>query len=498
MRDAALEGVGTPRLWAPVAVVVGGLAVVAVTLASDLPAVEFASIVALGLVLGLAHRTLLGWRALLIAVILVILFIPIRRFTIPVDLPFEFEPYRALVALVVVGWLLSVLVDDRVTLRRSGFEVPIILIAAAVLGSLAFNPGRVNSVSSDVIKDATFLASFLLLFYLIVSVVRDRRTIDLLLKVLVLGSAVVAVLALYESWTGRNLFDEIVGGLPFLETAQLSEEESRGGRLRVFGSAQHPIALGAALVVALPLAVYLARRTGRRLWWVPAGLITLGAFATVSRTSVVMLFVAGVVFLLLRPGESRRFLIPALVVLPVLVHLALPGTLGTLKKSFLPEGGLIADQQRGEGGRGAGRVADLSPALNELSRNPLVGQGYGTRITDRERANADILDNQWLKTLLEIGVLGFVGWFWFIVAVIRRLGRAAKEDQSAEGWLYVALAASVSAYAVGMITYDAFSFIQVTFLLFIVLALSACALLAAPARPAGERARPATPYRSDP
>ena len=42
-----------------------------------------------------------------------------------------------------------------------------------------------------------------------------------------------------------------------------------GGNLRVFGPAQQPIALGAALILILPLAVYFARTCGRR-WWLVA------------------------------------------------------------------------------------------------------------------------------------------------------------------------------------------------------------------------------------
>ena len=56
------------------------------------------------------------------------------------------------------------------------------------------------------------------------------------------------------------------------------------------------------------------------------------------------------------------------------------------------------------------------------------------------------------------------------------------------------LAASVMAYAVGMLTFDAFAFIQVTFLFFMLLALGAAALRT-PVEPVeldrGERARAA-------
>ena len=38
----------------------------------------------------------IDWQVLLAGLVLVILFIPIRRFTLPAALPFELEPYRAL------------------------------------------------------------------------------------------------------------------------------------------------------------------------------------------------------------------------------------------------------------------------------------------------------------------------------------------------------------------------------------------------------------------
>ncbi|MGD9570372.1 MAG: O-antigen ligase family protein [Thermoleophilia bacterium] len=497
--DIRIAGERPPAVpsWKPLVAVLAAIMVVAVAFTDVVPLLEVTFLVVAGLALAFAHRVLLSWPVLLSGIALVIMFIPIRRYTIPVELPFELEPYRILVAFIVIGWGACLLADPRVTLRRSGFEAPIAVIVVGVVGSVLSNPGRVAELSTDVVKDLTFLASFLLLFYLIVSVVRTRRAIDILLGTLVLSGAVVGLFALIESRTRWNVFNQLGGVVPFLDNAALPDEETRGGRLRVFGSAQHPIALGAALVVLLPFAVYLARRSARRIWWVPAAMLTLGAFSTVSRTSIVMLGVAAITFFILRPKEVRKFAIPALVLLPVLVHLALPGTLGSLKKSFFPEGGLIADQERAAGQRGAGRVADLGPAFDELAKSPAFGQGYGTRITDADRANAQILDNQWLKTLLETGVIGALGWFWLIVAIVRRLGRAAKEDPSPDGWLPTACAASIAAFAVGMFTYDAFSFIQVTLLLFIALAVGACTLrlgeheARAPATAPGSAAGPA-------
>jgi O-antigen ligase len=204
-----------------------------------------------------------------------------------------------------------------------------------------------------------------------------------------------------------------------------------------------------------------------------------------------MLLVVCLVFLWLRPKHTRR-LWPAILPLLVVVHFALPGTIGSLKASFFPKGGLIADQSQSVGSRGQGRVADLGPTLTQWSERPLFGNGFGSRVVTGETPNAQILDNQWLATLLETGLAGAFALAWLFVRVIRRLAAAAKKDQSERGWLFVALAASIAAFGLGMLTYDAFSFIQVTFLFFIVLAFASVELTRAAERDADAVPAPTT------
>ena len=126
------------------------------------------------------------------------------------------------------------------------------------------------------------------------------------------------------------------------------------------------------------------------------GILALGAISTVSRTAIVMLVVEAIIFLRLRPVETKR-LWPLLIPLLVGVHLAVPGTVGTLKNAFLPKGGIVAEQQGAANTRGSGRIADLGPTLSQVSAGPVLGQGEGTRIVeDGPDQNAQILDDQWL------------------------------------------------------------------------------------------------------
>jgi hypothetical protein len=167
-------------------------------------------------------------------------------------------------------------------------------------------------------------------------------------------------------------------------------------------------------------------------------------------------------------------------ILPLLlaVHIALPGTLGTLRDLFFANGGVIAQQRGGE--VGSGRVASFGPGLAVVGQHPLLGLGYGTRISDDTNPykNSFITDDGWLSTGMEAGIVAVLVWLWIFLSFLFRLGAGALRDSSPRGRLLAACAASATAFGFGMATYDAFSFLQVTFTLFIILAIGSAALRA--------------------
>jgi hypothetical protein len=434
---------------------------------------------------GLLRRPYIPWHQLLALLILVILFIPLRRYKFPGDAGVSLEPYRLLVALMLAAWSASLLVDGRIRLRGSGLGVALALIMLAVMGSVLANPARASEMQPAVLKSVTFLLSFMVVFYLVVSVVRSGRAADLLLKTLVAGGAVVAVLAVIEARIGFTPFTHLDVVFPILkQDAGFESGLSRGGATRAVGSAEHPIALGAALVMLVPLAVYLVRVAGSQ-WYFALGALVVGALSTVSRTGILMLVIIGIVFLWLRGPETRR-LWPVLIPLVVATHFAVPGALGALHSAFFPEGGIVS-QQEGMAGScsSSGRVADLGPTLDEVGRKPFLGYGYGTRVVTGPDSNACILDNQWLGTLYEVGVAGMLAWLLLFVAVGRRFGRRARRDRSPAGWLLACITASVLAFAVGMLTFDALGFSQVVFLLFLILGIGAAVAANEPEPPPG-------------
>jgi O-antigen ligase len=213
--------------------------------------------------------------------------------------------------------------------------------------------------------------------------------------------------------------------------------------------------------------------------------------ATASRTPLLVAIAAGLVLAALRPRDMRS-LIPLLVPLLVVIKLALPGSIATVKNAFFPPGGLIEQQTalsaEADPLLAGGRVRQLGPALREASRTPLVGQGFGTRQTgfDNPLRNAPILDNQWLGLLLEMGLAGVVAWVWLIGRAVRRLGTQARVRAGPEGWLAAGLAASIVGFAAGMFTYDSLAFVQEAFVFWMLVGLAGSMLRLHATRTPGE------------
>jgi O-Antigen ligase len=424
-------------------------------------------------------RGVVQWHSLITITVLVIFFIPIRRFTLAGGFGFELEPYRVVVGLVLLAWFTSLLVDPRARLRPSGVGLPLTIFIAAVLGSIIVNSGRIHALAleSHVLKQLMFFYAYILMFLLIVSVIRTVEEVDKLLKVLVLGATVVAVTAVYEYWTHANLYDNLPRVMPFLQQISAAPGEvNRGGLHRTSASAEHPIALAAALLLLFPFSVYLAMTASRR-WWLASGILVLGAFTTVSRTSLIMVTVVGLAFFCMRPRQVVKAW-PWAIPLLIAAQFAVPGALGTFRYWIQKPSDVVVEQERVQTGLSRtqgdqGRLADIAPSLAEFSQTPFLGQGFGTRISDYDHEDsAQILDDQWLKTLLETGLLGAVPLACLLLIAVKRAARRARKQVGVDGWRAVAFTASLASYTLSMFVYDAFSFTQSTYLLFIVLALS--------------------------
>ena len=427
-------------------------------------------------------RRLLTWRRAIIALVLVIWLIPIKSYAFPVTLPFNLEPYRLLILLIAFAWVVAAASGNaRLSAAGHGRAITAMVLVAVI--ALISNRDAIDAagMQTQAIKSFSFFLSYSLAYLLVSSTISRVGDVDAVVRTMAIGAVIAAAEAIYESRTNHNLFDDLHSVFPFLVHIGKERTNFAGGHLRVRASAQHPIALGAALAISAPLVLYVASRAAtkakRYFWFAATGVIVMGAFATESRTVVLALLVMLLTALRIRGRRLLRYW-PVLLVLVAVTHVAAPGVVSHLYKRFNPKGGLIAQQQARPGLRGSGRIADLGPGLHRWSGAPLFGRGIGTVAATGDKllpgqqtgtpGVSTIYDDQYMNTLVSIGLFGLLAVVWFVWGSAVKLVGAARKVRGEVGDLIAACAISAAGFAAAMFTFDAFSFVQVTLLFFIV------------------------------
>jgi len=455
------------------------------------PLIAGAALLVLALLV-IFRRLVFAWSTAIVLLAGVIMFVPARRYAIPIPLPFQLEPYRLVLIIVLVALIVALLTKPDFRWRPVAFGVPIAILLVTVVVSFVVNGMELANAGlvETAIGGMTQLVLMLSVFYAFRQLLRSERDVMLLIMFVTWAGVVVSFFAVIERVSRTNVFLMLGNVLP-LTLLREGGEVSRAGVARAFGSAQHPIALAVALCLLIPLAVYLAKYAGwpsnainRRL--VYAGAVVMlfgGVLAAISRTAVVVLGVMFLVTLIFHPRVAGVLFAIAFPIV-LLAAVVLPNVFDKMVLSFLDVDSLVASQYTSAGMGGAGRLADLEPALREVAQRPFFGSGFGSRIVIGDAANAFILDNQFLGTLMETGALGAIGLAVFLLAppvmLLRfAFGQAAERRHAA---LALTIAIAISGYIAAIFFYDAFGFFQTFFILCMLLAAGAWLLTEAPRR----------------
>lgn len=229
---------------------------------------------------------------------------------------------------------------------------------------------------------------------------------------------------------------------------------------RALGTAVHPIEMSVVSGALLPLAIYRASsaltRQRRDFHGAGAFLLAFAALSTVSRSGVVAIVAAGLIYIpRLALHAKVRVLLGAVALVFVLQGVA-RGVLSTLRYLFL-------NMSSAQDPSVAGRTEDYSATAELVDTHPFFGIGVGAFQKDVYR----ILDNQYLGSLIETGYIGLLLLLGTFLVAIASLGFS--RNASDEGR---ALAAAVMACSTTAAFFDLFAFRQVTTTLFILFGLA--------------------------
>ena len=275
-------------------------------------------------------------------------------------------------------------------------------------------------------------------------------------RVLAWGGAFCGTVAGLQFWLNVDVAATLRLMPGFTAGEDYSAIISRGALNRVAGTALHPIELGVVAGMLLPLGIYLGvydRAQSARRRWAPTVLIAVALPVSVSRSAVLALVIALAVLFVLLPPRHR---LVGFLLLPfglVGVFMTTPGLITTLS-SFFAAGGNDPSV--------ATRVDDYPMAFALVAERPWFGQGGATFFPETA---LQILDNQYLKSAVELGIVGLVAvTLYLALPFFLALSARQRSTDPEMRMLCAALAAAVAPAMICSFTFDAFSFPMFTLL----------------------------------
>jgi O-antigen ligase len=264
------------------------------------------------------------------------------------------------------------------------------------------------------------------------------------------GAAICGIVAILQFWMSLDL-SQYLRELPgFTANHDNPAIQLRGTLNRVQGTAITPIELGVVMGMLIPIAVCLGlydRDKSRYKRWAPLTLIILGSATSVSRSAILALVVSFATLLVLLPPLPR---LSALAVLPIAVagiFVSAHGLIGTLASFFEGASHDPSIQYR---------THDYPLAEQMWQSAPWFGQGPGTWIPAKP---LDIFDNQYLNSVVELGLVGVLALFVFLTvpAVVALATRRMSRNPDLR-LLCAALASAGLVAPVASFTFDSLSF----------------------------------------
>jgi O-antigen ligase len=256
----------------------------------------------------------------------------------------------------------------------------------------------------------------------------------------------------------------------FLEARQMSQAINvptlqRFDAKRSFGTSDHAAEFSVLAAVAVPLTIHFARyatmQVTRFLAAVGTGIALIGVLAGVSRSGVVAL--AGALLIYIWAFKVRTLLLGSIASAVLLIGMAVVIGPAAIVRSAQALWRAITEGASFEDPSVVARVERYAAISQVFQDHPFLGLGVG-----RFPPNIDVLDNQWLKALVEGGLVGVVamavlaiGGLVGIAAALRVAHTPRERDQAyMTGAIFTGILAT-------SFTLDLFLFAQATLVLFL-------------------------------
>lgn len=346
------------------------------------------------------------------------------------------------------AWAARQTIEERFGVGPQPVRVVLVAYLVSTLLSFAAASGRAatGAEASAADRGVVVAVSLVGVALLTADGVRSRQRLDHLLRALVVLGAGVATVGILQFLFGYDVTASL--RLPLLTPRETGYEAitARSGFNRVAGTTLHPIEFSVVLTMLLPVAVHVAHHAGLRRWWAPVALLAAAIPMSVSRTGTVGVIAVGLLTIPTWSPTRRRRAAVAGAAFLLSMKLVFPGLIGSIRALFT---GFADDPSI------ASREHDYSYIGTYIAERPWFGRGAMTFLPD----HFDFVDNQYLLSLVETGVVGLLALLAvFFVGMGAARGARHRSTDPVTRDLGQALAASLIVGPVTFATFDFMSF----------------------------------------
>lgn len=303
-----------------------------------------------------------------------------------------------LLILLVLAWPVQMALRGRLSYRLTPMDIPIMLFLAVVVFLFLVRSPQMGIA----VEGLRVYVEYMLWFFVASNLLLNKRQARALVNLLVALGTLVALHGVYQYIIGVEIPST------WLDSAE------GGVRTRVFSILYSPNVLGSFLVLLIPLTVsqLLSARTRLHRYYYIACLapMALSLIFTYSRGAWLAMAGAFVIYGLIYNWRILLALGAAAYTAPKLI----PGISSRIGYMLSPA--YLLSSAR------AGRVARWNKALEKMQNNPLFGEGfgrYGGAVAARYIPSSNYVDNFYLKTAAESGIIGLAAFVWLLISGVR-------------------------------------------------------------------------------
>lgn len=344
---------------------------------------------------------------------------------------------------------------DPIPVRHPGRLAISLLLLASFASYAALHAGWTggSTVTTRASADRwlLLLAASTALVFVVAEVVRTMADALQVVRAILAGAFFCCLVGVVQFTLRVNPMEWIQSAMPgFTYNGGDTPFQIRGSLMRVAGSTFHSIELAVIAAMLVPLSIWRALHDPRgRRWfhWAQTGLLVFAVAATISRSGILGLAVGLVVFLPFLSRLARRWVLVSAPFVIAGLFIAVPGFIGTIGAAL---GADASDPSI------ATRVNNYPRVVQLLDTRPILGAGPGN-YTPPDALR--ILDNQYLGSLVTLGIVGVIATFaYFLLPGIAGVLAARTATDPALRSLAGAVAAGALAAAACSMTFDSLSF----------------------------------------